>query len=163
MFAIRNASTEDAQLIRELSRQVWPQTYSNILSAEQIDYMMNLMYSEAALKEQMEKGHQFIICYNDKGPVAFASYSEIEPSVYKLHKIYVLTSQQGKGTGKVIIDHIVNDIVSKNASALRLNVNRHNNAKQFYEKLEFVIIEEEDIDIGNGYYMNDYIMEKKLK
>jgi diamine N-acetyltransferase len=163
MLAIRNASTNDAQLIRELSFQVWPQTYSSILSPEQIEYMMNMMYSEAALKEQMNKGHRFIICYDDNEPVGFASYSETEPSVYKLHKIYVLTSQQGKGTGKFIIDHIIKDIIFKNASALQLNVNRHNKAKHFYEKLGFEVIAEEDIDIGNGYLMNDYIMEKKLK
>lgn len=163
MLDIRNASAEDAQLIRELSLKVWPQTYSSILSAEQIDYMMDLMYSETALKEQMEKGHQFIFCYDAKEPVAFASYSELEPSIYKLHKIYVLTSQQGKGTGKFIIEHIIKDITAKSASALRLNVNRNNKAKHFYEKLGFEIMAEEDIDIGHGHYMNDYIMEKKLK
>jgi len=50
----------------------------------------------------------------------------------------------------------------KGASSLQLNVNRNNNAKVFYEKIGFAVIKEEDIDIGNGYLMNDYVMEKKV-
>ena len=163
MLLIRNASQKDAKLIRELSWKVWPQTYSSLLSAEQIDYMMDLMYSETALLQQMQKGHQFLIGSINNEPVAFASYGEIENSIYKLHKIYVLTSQQGQGFGKCIIEHIMKDIGHKNANALRLNVNRHNKAKDFYQKLGFEVVGEEDIDIGNGYFMNDYVMEKKLK
>ena len=163
MLTIRQATQEDAKLIRELSWKVWPQTYSSLLSAEQIDYMMELMYSEKALLQQMQKDHQFLIASDNNAPVAFASYSEVDVSIYKLHKIYVLTSEQGKGFGKHIIDHIIKEIKRKNALALRLNVNRQNIAKQFYEKLGFQVIAEEDIDIGNGYFMNDYVMEKKLK
>ena len=51
---------------------------------------------------------------------------------------------------------------AKGATVLQLNVNRHNTAKSFYEKLGFAVIKEEDIDIGSGYFMNDYIMEKRL-
>ena len=51
---------------------------------------------------------------------------------------------------------------AKGGTTLQLNVNRQNNAKEFYEKMGFAVIGEEDIDIGSGYYMNDYIMEKKL-
>jgi ribosomal protein S18 acetylase RimI-like enzyme len=43
-----------------------------------------------------------------------------------------------------------------------VNVNRHNKALHFYEKYGFKIIREEDIDIGEGYFMNDYVMELKL-
>ena len=100
--------------------------------------------------------------YNAGVPIGFASYSEIEPSVYKLHKIYVLTIHQGRGTGRFIMEHIIADILPKGATALQLNVNRNNNAKRFYEKLGFQVIAEEDIDIGDGYFMNDYIMEKKI-
>ncbi len=84
------------------------------------------------------------------------------PQTYKLHKIYVLPSQQGKGSGKFIIDQLTNAMKIKGASALQLNVNRNNPAKSFYEKIGFAVIKEEDIDIGSGYFMNDYVMEKKL-
>ena len=82
--------------------------------------------------------------------------------LYKLHKIYALPDQQGKGIGKFIINYISGEIKPIGATALQLNVNRYNKAKGFYEKLGFKVIGEEDIDIGNGYLMNDYIMELGL-
>ena len=162
MFSIRRATAEDIPLIRELCFKVWPQTYASIVSQEQIDYMLEKMYSPASLQEQMEAGSQFIFVYEGDSPVGFASYFEKAPSVFKLDKIYVLISQQGKGTGRFVIDHIIDEIKKKGGTALQLQVNRHNKAKNFYEKLGFVVIEEKDFDIGNGHFMNDYMMEKKL-
>jgi diamine N-acetyltransferase len=162
MLKIRKATTEDIPLIRELTFKVWPQTYAAILSQQQIDYMLEMMYSEEALQKQMtEDGCQFIFVYDVAEPVGFAAYREITPAVWKLHKIYVLASQHGKGTGKFVIDHILKEISEQGASALQLQVNRNNNAKGFYEKIGFVVIEEADFDIGNGFFMNDYVMEKK--
>jgi len=122
-----------------------------------------LFYNEQKLKTEIEQGVEFILIYEDVQPAGFAAFSKTEPEVYKLHKIYVLPSQQGKGTGRFIIDEVIKAIKQVGAMALQLNVNRNNNAKLFYEKLGFVVIREEDIDIGNGYFMNDYVMEKKLK
>jgi len=162
LFSIRRATAEDIPLIRELCFKVWPQTYASIVSQEQIDYMLEKMYSPASLQEQMEAGSQFIFVYEGDSPVGFASYFEKAPSIFKLDKIYILISQQGKGTGRFVIDHIIDEIKKKGGTALQLQVNRHNKAKNFYEKLGFVVIEEKDFDIGNGHFMNDYVMEKKL-
>ncbi|HET9745065.1 MAG TPA: GNAT family N-acetyltransferase [Chitinophagaceae bacterium] len=164
MFEIKIATTQEIPLIRELTFRVWPQTYASILSQEQIDYMLDMMYSERSLEKQINKeGCKFIIVYDDGNPVGFASYSEVEPDRWKLHKIYILQNQQGKGTGKFVIDHIIEDLKKKNASSLFLQVNKHNNAKGFYEKLGFTEVDFVNIDIGNGFFMNDYVMEKKLK
>lgn len=160
-LTIRTASEKDIPLIRSLAQQIWPRTYANIISQQQIDYMMKQMYSEEALRKEMKAGHQFLIASNTGIPVGFACFSEIETSIFKLHKIYVLHSQQGKGTGRFMIEEIMADISSRGATALRLNVNRHNPARHFYEKLGFSVISSEDIDIGNGFFMNDYVMEKK--
>lgn len=163
MFEIRYAGPEHIPLIRELTFKVWPQTYSSILSKEQIDYMLEMMYSPASLQKQMEADHcTFIIISEDKRPIGFASYHEEEAGRWKLNKIYILSDQQGKGTGKLLIDYIINDIKKQNAIALFLQVNRYNNAKTFYEKLGFKEIDFINLDIGNGFFMNDYIMEKKL-
>jgi len=162
LFSIRRATAEDIPLLRELCFKVWPQTYASIVSQEQIDYMLEKMYSPASLQEQMEAGSQFIFVYEGDSPVGFASYFEKAPSIFKLDKIYILISQQGKGTGRFVIDHIIDEIKKKGGTALQLQVNRHNKAKNFYEKLGFVVIEEKDFDIGNGHFMNDYVMEKKL-
>ncbi len=159
---IRHATVDDVPLIRTLAKQTWPLSYEKILSRSQIIYMMQLMYSENALRKQINEGSQFIIVYNNAIPVGFASYSETEPTVYKLHKIYLLPNQQGRGTGKFTIEQIIVDILPKGATVLQLNVNRFNKAKGFYEKLGFVVIKEEKIDIGSGYFMDDYVMEKRI-
>jgi ribosomal protein S18 acetylase RimI-like enzyme len=126
--------------------------------------MLDMMYSEAALERQMTKeGCQFIVVYENGNPVGFASYAETEPKRWKLHKIYVLQNQQGKGTGRFVIDHIITEIKKKDASSLFLQVNINNKAKSFYEKLGFAEVDLINLDIGNGFFMNDYIMEKNLR
>ena len=59
-------------------------------------------------------------------------------------------------------DLILSDIRFHNATDLELNVNRYNKARQFYETIGFVVVKEEDIDIGSGYFMNDYVMNLSL-
>jgi len=162
MHSIRKAGISDVSLIRELTFKVWPQTYAPILSQAQIDYMLEMMYSETSLQQQMESGCNFFIVYDNEEAVGFASFQHTGEGVYKLHKIYVLPSQQGKGTGKFLLNHIIEEIKKEDAASLQLQVNRFNKAKDFYEKLGFIVIKEADFDIGNGYFMNDYVMEKKL-
>lgn len=166
MLTFRQGKISDIPLIRELTFAIWPQTYGAILTKDQIDYMLEMMYSPASLEKQMlQLQHHFIIAYEEEQPVGFASCSlkENNNNAWRLHKIYVLTSMQGKGTGKKIIDHIIQMIKPTGAKTLELNVNRHNPAKTFYEKLGFKVIKTEDIDIGNGFFMNDFVMEKKLQ
>ncbi len=163
MLAVTKATAADIPLIRRLTYDIWPKTYSDIISREQIDYMLELMYNPAVLQKQMEEeGCTFILVHEDAEPVAFASYNETEPGLWKLNKIYILASQQGKGTGKFIISYIVDEIKTKGARAMQLQVNRQNKAKSFYEKLGFKIIQTADFDIGNGYFMKDYVMEQTL-
>ena len=161
-FTMKKITSSDIPLIRELTFKVWPQTYAAILSPEQIAYMLEMMYSEASLQKQMSDGCQFIVVYNEGEPVGFASYQEIEPGTFKLHKIYVLASQQAKGTGRYMIGYIVTEIKQRGATALQLQVSRKNKARDFYEKLGFTMIYEADFDIGNGYFMKDYVMKKKV-
>ncbi len=163
MTVVRKAGIADVPLIRDMAATVWPITYSHILSPGQIRYMMELIYSTSSLQQQVARGHQFIVAYTDETPVAFASYSpkEQNPSIYKLHKIYIMPDRQGKGLGRLLINYVMDDI--KPAACLQLNVNRHNQALHFYERLGFSIIAEEDIDIGNGFFMNDYVMEMKIR
>lgn len=163
MLFVRKASVKDIPLIRELTFAVWPQTYAALLSKEQIDYMLEIMYCESNLAKQLTvESITFIIIYDEQIPVAFAAYNETKPETWKLHKIYILQSQQGKGTGRFIIDYIVDEIKPLHAKALQLQVKRDNPAQHFYKKLGFEIIETADFDIGNGYFMKDYIMQLSL-
>lgn len=163
MLSTRYANLTDIPLIRALTFKVWPQTYAPILTEEQINYMLDMMYSPAALETQMQNGHQFIICFDNEFAVGFASYEAVDNSVYKLHKIYVLADQQGKGIGNHMLQFVKTDIGKKGAKALELNVNRYNQiAISFYNKQGFTILKEEDIHIGNNYFMNDYVLRLTL-
>ncbi|MEO7044058.1 MAG: GNAT family N-acetyltransferase [Ferruginibacter sp.] len=163
---IKKGGTVNTKEIQQLVYTIWPDAYGAILSKEQLDYMLELIYNGEALKDQIENlEHQFIIVYEADIAVAFASYSPKEKnnlSVFRLHKLYVLPSQQGKGTGKLLLNYIINEIKKAGASILELNVNRHNKAFHFYKKTGFTISHEADIDIGNGYFMNDYVMELEV-
>lgn len=65
---------------------------------------------------------------------------------------------QGMGIGKKLIEHVVDLSRQSNILNLQLNVNRFNNAVHFYKSQGFEILYEENIDIGNGYLMEDFVM-----
>jgi diamine N-acetyltransferase len=160
---VRFADTEDVNSIGFLAHQIWPATYGAILGTAQLQYMLEMMYSPAALRKQMQQQHVFIIAELAEEPVGFASFSKIdEPGIFKLHKLYVSTAIQGRGLGKALLNAVLEEIQTRGAKYLQLNVNRNNKATAFYGKQGFTVIKEEDIDIGNGYLMNDYVMEKKM-
>lgn len=163
-YRIQQAGLQQLELIRELTFKVWPQTYASILSKEQIHYMLNLMYSEDALSQQLtDPEHVFIIVYEADIPVAFASYSPHHALQWKLHKLYILPAWQGKGVGKFILHHIITDLKKRRVNSLILNVNRYNKAIMFYENAGFKKIAEADVPIGDNYFMNDFIMEIKME
>ena len=161
MKSIKAAGLDDLTIIHDLAHEIWPHAYGDILSPEQLKYMLERIYAVASLQNQFASlRHQFIIVLDKNTPVGFASFSpkEKNSSVFRLHKIYVLPGQQGNGTGKYLLEHVRNVARLSGATSLELNVNRHNKARLFYEKNGFTVEDEVDIDIGGGYFMNDYIM-----
>jgi GNAT superfamily N-acetyltransferase len=86
----------------------------------------------------------------------------VENSILYLEKIYVLPSEQGKGFGAMLIDRAKEYAATHALKSIRLNMNRDNKSRYFYEHLGFEIISQRDLPIGSGFYMNDYIMEKQL-
>ena len=165
MFQIENATTKDIDVIQLLAHQIWPHAYGSILSAAQLQYMLELIYSHSSLQNQMENlHHSFILIKTGSAVIGFASYSPHSDNgnIFHLNKLYVHPSEQGKNAGKQMLGFIIDDIKRKKAISLQLNVNRFNKAIHFYQKNGFYILREEDIDIGHGYLMNDYILEKKL-
>ncbi|MFD1139631.1 GNAT family N-acetyltransferase [Larkinella insperata] len=164
LHELRTATVADINAIIALQEKIWEPTYRAILDPEQIQFMFQAIYAEEALRDQMEnQQHEFVLVYSDGQLTGFASYSQntAEPSGFKLHKIYVLPSEQGKGTGRLLLDEVVRRCRAAGADRLYLNVNRYNKARQFYERLGFRVIREEDIPIG-PYWMNDFVMEKEL-
>lgn len=164
MIYLRKAKEEDLPIIRTLAEQTWPTAYGDIISQEQITFMLEKMYNKGELTEQLLHGHHFIIASELKKDVGFAGFSVInsETRTFKLHKLYVLPKMHGKGVGKILMNEVVSQVKAQGGEFLQLNVNRANKAKDFYEKAGFKIKETVNLNIGNGFYMNDYVMEKEL-
>ncbi len=161
--SIRTAARADLPIIMQLAEATWAQTYSSILSPEQIDFMYEMIYSEEALRLQMQQGQTFLLFLEDGNPVGFAAYSvkDSDAGIYKLNMIYLLKSVQGKGFGKKLLEAVEEEVKQNGARILDLNVNRHNKAKEFYERCGYHEHLQEDIPIG-PYWMNDYVMRKTL-
>lgn len=158
---IRRIDSPEAEIIQKLAHAIWPDTFQSILSNEQIAYMLNWMYSIETLQEQIKTGHEFYVAAIDNEPVGFMGIEKIEQRL-KIHKLYVLPKMQGEGLGNMFIDFAKKRAQEMNATALFLNVNRFNKAVDFYKHIGMQIIKEEDIDIGNGYLMEDFVFELTL-
>ncbi|WP_118951454.1 GNAT family N-acetyltransferase [Taibaiella helva] len=162
---IHEASPLEIEVIRSLIGNIWKPTYREILSEDQMDYMLERMYDTSTLQRQMQQGHVFLILSAGQAPLGFAGfeYDYPETGTCKLHKIYLLPETQGKGMGKMLLNAVAEKAAARGQRRLLLNVNRYNKALDFYRHYGFEIVGEEDIDIGNGYFMNDYQMALPLK
>ncbi len=159
-YSIQKASMNDFPIIQEIALATWYPTYGHILTQEQSTFMLDMMYSETSMTQQFAT-NQFLIFYEAEKSVGFAGF-ENKGEGMKLHKIYFLPETQGKGFGKIMIEEVSQISKAAGCKYLELNVNRNNKAKNFYEKQGFEVFKEEDIDIGNGYWMNDFVMRKVL-
>ena len=172
------AGLTDRAFIRSVSERTWPSTYGHIISQEQIDFMLDWMYSDDSLATQMNTGCEFYIAsikdsnvYNsDWDAVGFCSVSPEEEEgntsndkvegvkAHKLNKLYVLPTAQGTGAGKALLHQAIEVAKAAGSSSIFLQVNKHNNAYSFYLKQGFIKEAEFKFDIGNGFFMDDYIM-----
>ena len=164
MFEIRKATKDDCPQIRQLAEQIFPATYKDIISQEQIDFMMDWMYSISNLNKQMDDGHIYFLAYRETAPVGYVSVEQQNKDLFHLQKIYVLGSEQGTGCGKFLFTEAVKYIKTVHPApcTMELNVNRENRAIRFYEHMGMHKARQGDFSIGNGYFMNDYIMSMEL-
>lgn len=160
MRTIRKANLDDCALIRTLACICFPDTYEKILEEDQIDYMMDWMYSLPSLRQQMQEGHHYYMVYEEDDPVGYASFQQEDEDLFHLQKIYLLPDAQGSGLGSYLFKHIIREIKTMHPAPCRLelNVNRQNKAVKFYEKMGMKKDRQGDFPIGEGFYMNDYIM-----
>ena len=163
---IKRAGNNDLQTIHDMAEVVFRQTDRTILSAEQMEYMMEWMYSLPNLEKQVSQGHTYYIAWDGVEPQGYVSVRKDSvdtdgTEIWHLEKIYVMPSAQGCGLGCRLLEtakkYVVNNKSAQKAR-IELNVNRNNPAVGFYKHQGLKIIRQGDFPIGNGYYMNDYIM-----
>ncbi len=157
---IKKLDLEELIIVREIAYQTWPITFHDILSKKQIDYMLNWMYHLDSLGDNMNSGHEFYACFEQKTPLGFIGIQAFFPQSdsLKIHKLYVLPDKQGRKIGTKLLETAFFLAQQKGLRHIILNVNRFNKAVSFYQHIGFSIIKEENIDIGNGYLMEDYVM-----
>jgi ribosomal protein S18 acetylase RimI-like enzyme len=110
----------------------------------------------------MAKGHRFYIAETGEQILGFASVSDEGEHTFKLNKLYILPNIQRSGAGSALLDTCISFAKENRGQRLILQVNRQNPARHFYEKHGFSIREEIDLHVGEGFYMNDYVMEKDI-
>lgn len=165
MIEIRPATTDDIPAIQSVAEVAFRSTYAEILTPDQLDYMMDWMYSTASLHSQMEnEGHRYYVAWDEATPVGYVSIQQEGDDLFHLQKIYVLPERQGERLGRRLFEQACTAVKALHPApcTLELNVNRYNRALGFYERMGMQIARQGDFPIGNGYYMNDYIMSLSL-
>ena len=164
---IRRATPDDIPIIRSLADVCFRDTYSTILSPEQMEYMMDWMYSEESLHRQMEQdGHVYFLAQYEGASCAYFSVQPLGQQedgtcLFEFQKLYLLPVCKGKGIGRQLVDHVfafIRETAAGRPAHVELHVNRYNPTLTFHKRMGFSVLREGDFPIGNGYYMNDYIM-----
>ena len=165
-ISIRIAEATEADLapVAELAGVVWRRHYPGIITSGQIDYMLARGYSHAALERFLvEPGAGLLLAFVDDRLIGFAAYYRADPGELKLDKLYVHQDYHARGVGRRLIARVEAAAAAQSLPALILNVNKSNvQAIRAYEASGFEIRESVVVDIGNGYVMDDYVMQKRL-
>lgn len=164
MLTFKTATQADIPLLQQLADKTWHSHYPGIITVEQIDYMLDMMYSFEKISQEIQDGHKWVLIYNGELPIGFMAYVlDKKENKVKLNKLYILSSQHGKGFGQESLDYAKEQACKLKASMLYLTVNKGNiKALKAYTKNGFYKEKELVSDIGNGYVMDDYIMAIKL-
>jgi ribosomal protein S18 acetylase RimI-like enzyme len=164
-IAITSARRDDVPEIQRLAHEIWHAHYPGIITTEQIDYMLERGYATRALEALVAGPASGIeLALADGRRVGFAAwYATDTPGEAKLDKLYVLQAYQRRGAGALLIARVEDGARAAGASTLVLNVNKQNaQAVAAYRKHGFAIREAVEVDIGNGFVMDDYVMAKPI-
>ncbi|BFO66476.1 GNAT family N-acetyltransferase [Chryseobacterium sp. S0630] len=160
---LQQATAADIPLIQDLARRSWESTYVGIISNEQINYMLEEMYSKDEISKHLDNpNYHYYLIFDEnnnsfEGFIGYEHGYEIETT--KLHRIYLVPESKGKGFGKGALDFLKSKLSESSDKRIILNVNKENNARKFYESQNFKVYNEMILDIGNGFVMDDYQME----
>lgn len=150
------AEVSDIPKIQQLAADIWHEHYPAIIGIEQVKYMLNKNYSTASLQQQLEEGQKFFYIQSNQEQVGFMSVSSNSKEGF-IHKFYILSKHHGNNLGTAAFQALC--AMLPEISSWKLQVNRQNyKAINFYFKCGFYISEVADFDIGDGYFMNDFIM-----
>lgn len=160
---IRPVTPPDVPAISALAREIWQATYPGIITQEQIEFMLEQRYGYERLYNDLEQADKWLDqAFLDGRRIGFA-FSEQYRGEFKLDKLYIHPDVQRQGVGGQLIAHVAERAKKLGYPCVILAVNKRNEkAIGSYRKYGFVVREAIVDDIGRGYVMDDYVMEKKL-
>lgn len=156
----KKAKADDVILIQQLAYTIWHSHYPDILTKEQIDYMLEKMYAAPVVLAEIENGYNWTLVLDNDQPIGFLEFHfENESNRVKLSKLYILLQYHKKGIGQIALNYIKNQSKLLNAEILYLTVNKNNKkAIEAYNRSGFIVEKELCVNIGNGFVMDDYVM-----
>lgn len=160
MITFVKARPIDWVAIAMIAETSWPIAYGDILAQEQIDFMLDTIYSKEGIQEAMKNDQVFYFLREGKDAVGFIALQIVE-DVLRIEKLYLLPEAKGKGLGSKSIEFAAEVAQRNNIATLELNVNRSNPAYHFYLKQGFSIVKSVDIPY-HGFVLDDYVMRKEL-
>lgn len=166
MIQLETIKENELKELAEMADKIWKVHYVPIIGMEQVTYMLEKFYSFEALKNQISDGQKFYFILDGNLKKGFVSISRTAENTWFINKFYILPEHQSGNIGTEVMRKILSTMLSKNPNQdfnIRLTVNRQNfKAINFYFKNGFKIEKIEDFNIGNGYFMNDFIMIKNV-
>lgn len=163
-ISLKNVHT-DAEILEvsSIAHETWREHYASILSPDQIEYMLETMQSPGPIKRQIEDGYVYCLVRRLGASIGYVAYKLNDPAPEMfLSKVYLLSSERGHGYFKNILTLLEETGRAAQQRSIWLTVNRSNPSAKVYEACGFHTIREQDVDIGGGYAMNDFVMEKIL-
>jgi GNAT superfamily N-acetyltransferase len=163
-ITITRLTESDIDMLIPLAYRIWHAYYPDIITVEQIDYMLERGYTRQVILDEMNsQGVIWLAIKTGDVMIGFASLGPYAPGTMKLHKLYLLTDFHGAGIGARALAEVEQVARDNAATALLLNVNRYNTkAVRAYERAGWHVAEEVVADIGNGFVMDDFVMTKQL-
>lgn len=165
MEIVEVSSKDLIKTVVKIADEIWKEHYAQIISLEQIEFMLDKFQSLNAISTQINKEHYkyFLIKDEAENPVGYFAIVP-KPDHLFLSKFYIKQNSRQKGYGKKVISFITDFAKQNHLPHISLTVNRQNkNSITAYLKMGFQIISQANAEIGNNFIMNDYIMQLNLE
>lgn len=163
---LESIARADFPVIRELASTIWRAHYAGMIPAGQIEFMLGRRFDDRALQEAVEAPGRWLELLRVSGtPVGYCDSLLVpdDPSAVKVSQLYLLASHRGSGLGVRMLARIEDRARDLGRERLVLQVNKANSSSiAFYRARGFAVREAAVFDIGGGFVMDDYVMEKRL-
>lgn len=164
MITFRTATPADIPLLRNLAYSIWPHAFLSIITRDQLDLMLSQMYDPDTIRREMQEGIVWKVVEEEGAPIGYLSYSMVNPTECKLHKVYVLPEKHSRGIGRKCLAEAARYAREKGAAILFLRVNRANaRALRAYRAFGFHEAESIDWEFAPGFTLNDYRMNLEIR